>query len=113
MIATLSPSLSGISEKDLRRQIDRSVSRALVDGEYARILLANPTVVVEDNGCPPQHYRTLRSIRASSLIDFARQAHELFWAAAPAYAASSLGVRLSLRTAQQEDPRPLAAAAAR
>jgi hypothetical protein len=87
MIETTGPSVSATSEKALRRQIDRSVSRALVDGQYARILLADPTVVLEDHGCPPQQYRTLRSIRASSLIEFARQAHELFWAAAPAHAA--------------------------
>lgn len=71
---------SEISEKDLRRQIDRSVSRALVDGEYARLLLVDPTVVLEDHGCPPQHYLSLRSIQATSLLDFASQAYGLFWA---------------------------------
>ena len=89
MIDTTVPGVSVVSEKALRRQIDRSVSRALVDEEYARTLLANPTVVLEDRGCPPQQYRTLRSIRASSLIEFARQAHELFWAAEPAHAAAT------------------------
>jgi hypothetical protein len=91
-----------MGEKDLRRQIDRSVSRALVDGDYARLLLSNPTVVLEDRGCPPQQYRWLSSIDASSLHDFARQAQKLFWAVEPA------------RTAlPQEDRVPMAAAAAR
>ena len=96
MIEATGPSVSVTSEQVLRRQIDRSVSRALVDAEYARMLLANPTVVLEDRGCPPQQYRTLRSIRASSLVEFARQAHQLFWAAEPAHASA----------------RPMAAAAA-
>ena len=74
---------SVISDRDLRRQIDRSVSRALVDGEYARLLLADPTVVLEDRGCPPQQYLSLRSIEASSLLDFARQAQALFWTFEP------------------------------
>ena len=91
MIDTTGPNLSANSEKDLRRQIDRSVARALVDGDFARVLLANPTVALEDHGCPPQQYRTLRGIRASSLMDFARQAHELFWAAERAPAAAYLG----------------------
>jgi hypothetical protein len=116
MIDTTGPSVSVASEKVLRRQIDRSVSRALVDEEYARILLANPTVVLEEHGCPPQQYRTLRGIRASSLIEFARQAHALFWAAEPAHAAahSALGASLNrnLRAPQSEAAQPLAAAAA-
>jgi hypothetical protein len=74
-------SISVIGEKDLRRQIDRSVSRALVDGDYATRLLSDPTVVLEDRGCPPQYYRWLRSIEAVSLSDFARQALGHFWAA--------------------------------
>ena len=68
-----------IAEKDLRRQIDRSVSRALVDDEFARLLLTDPTVALEDRGCAPQQYRSLRSIRATDLVDFARQARALFW----------------------------------
>jgi hypothetical protein len=94
-------SLSVLGEKDLRRQIDRSVSRALVDGDYARLLLSNPTVVLEDRGCPPQQYRWLSSIDASTLHDFARQAQALFWAGSPA------------RPLPQEDRVPMAAAAAR
>ena len=72
-------SVAVVSEKDLRRQIDRSVSRALVDREYASRLLTDPTVALEEHGCPPQQYRSLRSIRATDLIDFARQAQALFW----------------------------------
>jgi hypothetical protein len=67
------------TEKHLRRQIDRSVSRALVDGDFARRLLTDPTIVLERSGCSPQQFKSLRSIRATDLIDFARQAHALFW----------------------------------
>jgi hypothetical protein len=69
-----------INEKDLRRQIDRSVSRALVDGEYARLLLSDPTLVLEDRDCPGQLYLSLLSIQATTLLEFARQAQALFWA---------------------------------
>src|ERR687885_2371381 len=72
-----------IGEKDLRRQIDRSVSRALVDDDYARLLLTDPTVALEDRGCAPQQYRSLRSIHATDLLDFARQAQALFWIVEP------------------------------
>jgi hypothetical protein len=71
--------VSVVSEKTLRRQIDYCLSRALVDREYARLLLADPTVVLEDRGCPPQQYLSLRSIEASNLQEFARQARALFW----------------------------------
>jgi len=93
--------LAQISERELRRQIDRSVSRALVDRDFARLLLADPTVVLEDRGCPPQQYKSLRTIKASSLLDFARQAQCLFWA---------LDTTVP---GLQEDQRQLAAAAAR
>jgi hypothetical protein len=95
---TVSPALIG--EKDLRRQIDRSVSRALVDGEYARLLLSDPTVALEDHGCAPQQYRSLRSIRATDLVEFARQAQALFWIVEP-------------QRMTQEDQLPLAVAATR
>ncbi|MDQ6672933.1 MAG: hypothetical protein M3069_19695 [Chloroflexota bacterium] len=74
---------SVISEKDLRRQIDLSVSRALVDRAYAKLLLADPTVVLGEGGCPPQQYLSLRSIEATTLHDFATQARALFWALDP------------------------------
>jgi len=103
LLDTLSSAPSVIGAKDLRRQINRSVSRALVDGEYATLLLTDPTVVLEDRGCTQQQRATLRSINASNLLDFARQAQRLFWAVDP----------LSLRNPiPQEDQLPLAAAAA-
>jgi hypothetical protein len=88
-------SLSVVSEKELRRQIDRSVSRALVDRDYASVLLTDPTVVLEDRGCPPQEYLSLRSIRASNLLDFARQAQALFWAIDPCVTARDMGNSLA------------------
>jgi hypothetical protein len=100
MIDTHELTLAQMSEKELRRQIDRSVGRALVDDEYARLLLSDPTVVLEDRGCAPQQYKSLRNIKASSLLDFARQAQCLFWA-------------IETTPLRQEDQRPLAAAAAR
>jgi hypothetical protein len=75
------PDFALIGEKDLRRQIDRSVSRALVDGDYAQKLLSDPTVVLEDRGSTPQHYKELHGIHASNLRDFAEQAQSIFWAA--------------------------------
>jgi hypothetical protein len=71
------------TEKQLRRQIDRSVSRALVDSEYARRLLSDPTIALERSGCPPQQFRSLRSIRAIDVFDFARQAQAVFWRVEP------------------------------
>jgi putative NADH-flavin reductase len=82
MIAQDTASQPVISDRELRRHIDRSVSRALVDGEYARLLLIDPTVVLEDQECPPQQYLSLLSIQADTLLDFARQAQALFWAVA-------------------------------
>jgi hypothetical protein len=89
-----------IRDKELRRHIDRAVSRALVDREYARLLLSDPTVVLEDHGCPPQQYLSLLSIQASTLLDFARQAQALFWAIKP-----------DKQELMEEDALPLAAAA--
>jgi hypothetical protein len=67
------------TDKHLRRQIDRSVSRALIDSDYARRLLTDPTIALEQSGCPPQQFKTLRGIHAIDLVDFAQQAHALFW----------------------------------
>jgi hypothetical protein len=100
MIETHQSSLVLIGEKDLRRQIDRSVSRALVDDEFARLLLTDPTVALEDRGCAPHQYRSLRSIRATDLVDFARQAQALFW-------------MVDSRPSAEEDQLQLAAAATR
>jgi hypothetical protein len=71
-----------LTEKDLRRQIDRSLSRALADTDFARQLLTNPALAIEEHGCTPQQLKSLLSIRATTLVDFARQAQALFWAAA-------------------------------
>jgi hypothetical protein len=103
------PTVSIVSEKELRRQIDRAVSRAMFDREYASLLLSDPTVVLEDRGCPPQQYLSLRGIQASDLVDFARQAQALFWIAEPL----AFRPRLALRHLNQEEQRPLAAVAAR
>src|SRR5437762_3351913 len=93
------PSMTLTREKDLRRQIDRSVSRALVDREYAKVLLTDPTVAIEDHGCAPQQYKSLRGIHATDLFDFARQAQALFWIVEP-------------QPGAREAERPMAAAAA-
>ena len=97
MLHNDSTTIATLSEIDLRRQIDRSVSRALVDGDYARLLLTDPTVVLEDRGCAPQQYKSLRSIHAGSLLEFARQAESLFWA-------------VERQALLSEDQHPLAAA---
>jgi hypothetical protein len=97
-----------ISEKELRRQIDRAISRALVDPEYTSVLLADPTAALEDYGCPPQQYLSLRSIDAANLVDFARQAQTLFWISEsrPGYP------HRAVRARNEEERRPLSAAAA-
>lgn len=100
MVTEVATCLSVTGERDLRRQIDRSVSRALVDREYATLLLTDPTVALADRGCPPQQYKSLRGIHAMDLVDFARQAQALFWIAEP-------------KPSCLEDQLPLAAAAAR
>ena len=82
MIDTRPANVSAISEQDLRHQIDLSVSRALFDGDYAAMLLADPTMVLEDRGCAPQHYKDLRSICATDISDFVRQAYSVFWTSA-------------------------------
>ena len=82
---------------DLRRQIDHSVSRALFDDEYAQRLLTDPTVALEQSGCPLPQRKSLGNIHAIDLVDFARQAHALFWRTEPKF--------------YVEDQLPLAAAA--
>jgi hypothetical protein len=71
------------TEQDLRRQIDRSVSRALADNEFAGRLLINPALALEERGCAPHQLKSLLSIRATTLTDFARQAQALFWVSDP------------------------------
>jgi hypothetical protein len=70
-------------DRDLRRQIDRAVCRALVDREYAGRLLSDPTIALEQSGCAPQQFKSLRSIHALDVIDFARQAQAAFWRVEP------------------------------
>ncbi|HLZ27059.1 MAG TPA: hypothetical protein VKV73_07040 [Chloroflexota bacterium] len=89
-----------IGGKELLRHIDRAVSRALVDSDYARLLLSDPTVVLEDHACRPQDYLSILSIQADTLLDFARQAQALFWAIKP-----------DTQELVEEDALPLAAAA--
>ena len=99
--------VSDLSEKDLRRQIDRAVSRALFDRDYAGELLADPSIALEDHGCPPQQYLSLRGIMASDLVDFAHQARARFWIEPLARQP-----RLTLRDLNQDEQRPLVAAVA-
>jgi hypothetical protein len=82
----------------LRRQIDRSVMRALFDRDYEQRLLRDPTIAVEDRGCPPQEFKALCTIRALNVDDFARQAYALFWP-------------MESNSSYLEDELPLAAAA--
>jgi hypothetical protein len=107
MLAQAPAAVSLLSEKDLRHQIDRAVSRALFDRDYASELLANPTIALEDRGCPPQEYLSLRGIQASDVVDFAYQARARFWIEPLARQP-----RLTLRDLNQEEQRPLVAAAA-
>jgi hypothetical protein len=100
LLAQRRASDSSTPERDLRRQIDLSVSRALVDDSYARRLLTDPTVAVEDGGCQLHMLKALRSIHATDLVDFACQAQALFW-------------RVEPRAAYAEEQLPLVAAAAR
>ena len=107
MFAQAPAAVSLLSEKDLRRQIDRAVSRALFDRDYASVLLADPTVALEDHGCPPQQYLSLRAIHACDVVDFAHQARARFWIEPVAPQP-----RLTLRDLKKEEQRPLVAAAA-
>jgi hypothetical protein len=79
LYADRSTAFSLTSDRAIREQLDRCVSRALFDREYARRLMADPTIAIADFGCPPQQFKLLRTIRATNLLDFARQARMLFW----------------------------------
>jgi len=108
MVARVAPAVPLMSERDLRRQIDRAVARALVDRDYASLLLADPTLVLDDHDCHPQQYLSLRSIDANDLVEFARQAQALFWMATSMTFDSTPNPQLN-----QEEQRPLAALATR
>src|SRR5438034_6703871 len=68
-----------LNDTELRRHIDRSISRALVDRDFEGQLLSDPTVALSDQGCSPQQFISLRGVRARDLTDFARQVLALFW----------------------------------
>ncbi len=77
--SVMAPNPVLMSEQDLRNHIDRSLSRAMFDKDYESMLLADPALLLGDTGCAPQQQIDLLNIRASSLLDFARQAQALFW----------------------------------
>jgi hypothetical protein len=83
MLADRLESSTLTSEKALRKQIDRTISRALVDSDYATQLLSDPTVALGDHGCSPHQFKLLRSVHALDLVDFAQQVHALFWQPEP------------------------------
>jgi predicted deacylase len=72
----------GAEERALRQRIDSSLSRALFDREYEKLLLADPTIVLDHHGCTPQQFLELRGIHAHDIREFASQAEALFWPAA-------------------------------
>jgi len=86
-----------ISPRALRKQIDRSVSRALVDSAFATQLLSDPTVALGEHGCSPQQFKSLRNVRALDLVDFTQQVYALFWA--PESTSSSLEASAPLAAA--------------
>ena len=79
MATALETLAAPLGEPELRRQIDRALSRAIVDPEFAAVLLADPVVALGRSGCTPQQRLELRGIRARDLKDFAVQAETLFW----------------------------------
>jgi hypothetical protein len=64
-------SMTPEQERELRQRLNRAIGRALVDYEYAAVLLANPARSVDAEG--------LDAIHPSSLRDLACQAMDLFW----------------------------------
>jgi hypothetical protein len=79
LLETMTLAPSSTNDRVQQRQIDRSICKALTDGEFARQMFSNPTVVLEDVGCTLSQYRSLRSVRATTVNDFARQVHHIFW----------------------------------
>jgi hypothetical protein len=71
----------GADEHALRQRIDSSLSRALFDRDYEKLLLADPTIVLDHHGCSPQQFLELRGIHAHDIREFASQAEALFWPA--------------------------------
>ena len=68
-------------DRALRQRIDSSLSRALFDRDYERLLLADPTILLGQDGCTPQQFLDLRGIHAHDIREFASQAEALFWPA--------------------------------
>jgi hypothetical protein len=66
-------------ESSLRQRIDASLSRALLDRDYEKLLLADPTIVLGHHGCTPQQFLELRGIHAHDIREFASRAEALFW----------------------------------
>jgi hypothetical protein len=79
----ISASSSTDNDRAQQRQIDRSIGRALTDDEFARQMFSNPIMVLDNVGCTLSQYRSLRSIRATTVPDFARQVHQIFWPIQP------------------------------
>jgi hypothetical protein len=80
MFASIEPGgLRPVGERDVRRQLDLAIARAIVDVGYSRQLLADPTIALDGHGCTPQQYLQLREIQADSIREFACQAESLFW----------------------------------
>jgi hypothetical protein len=82
----LSTRPSRADERTLRQRIDSSLSRALFDREYEKLLLADPTIVLGQHGCTPQQFLELRGINAPDIREFACQAEALFWPASRPHA---------------------------
>jgi len=70
-----------LADYELRRRIDSSVSRAIADQHYEKLLLSDPTIVLDHRGCTPQQFLDLRGIHAHDIREFASQAEALFWPA--------------------------------
>jgi hypothetical protein len=85
-------------DRALRQRIDSSLSRALFDRDYEKLLLADPTIVLGQHGCTPQQFLELRAIHAQDIRDFASQAEALFWPASdgPAHNARQAFVAAAL-----------------
>ncbi len=98
MLETRALTFAAMSDRELRRQIDHAVSKAMVDRDFARLLLSDPTIAVEERGCSLQQYKKLARIRATTLVDFAEQAEALFWIVAPR--TPSVGEALPLAAAR-------------
>ena len=69
-------------ERQIRRQIDRVIGRALVDHCFAARLLCEPVLALAADTCEHAQYQSVRQIRAQDLDDFANQIFAQFWGSA-------------------------------